>query len=287
MKKILIPIDFSEISENAVRLAIDITSHISPEIFLVNFTEHPPGESFTATGEINKKYAEETTIFTISLIQKYQKLLAEWAAKYNGPNRTVEYQVYDARLKEGITSFVKENNIDLIVMGTSGEQAAEEFFSGNHTERVIEVAQCPVISVKENYTKGDFSKIVLGLSTEKDGSDNFLQAATYLKNFADTINASIEIVNIVDPGKSDKAEHERKLIDFATRFGLEQKSVTIVENDDKEAGLINFARERGAGFLAVFTHAEDGFFRIFRSSLSEDLSMSSDIPVLTINLHNI
>lgn len=287
MKKILVPSDLSDISENALRMAVDIAEKSNAEIYLINFTEHPLGGSFTATGEIDKKYADEENVYTISLVQTYHKKLGQMAAKYGSATRTINYQVYDEDLKDGIVKYVKENDIDLIIMGTSGEESADEFFSGNHTEQVIEVATCPVISVKKNYKRGDFSKIVLGLSTERDKNDNFLQASNYLNDLARSLNASIEIVNVIDPDKNNKIEREKELIGFASKFGLKNHKVTIVTHEDKEQGLIRFARERGAGFLAVFTHAEDGFFRIFRSSLSEELSMNSDIPVLTINLHNI
>lgn len=287
MKKILIPSDLTAISENAIRLAIDISETFNPEIYLVNFTEHPLGESFTATGEIDKKYAVEENVYTISLVQKYHKQLGQLAAKYGTEIRPINYQVYDADLKDGVTKFVKENDIDLIIMGTSGEESADEFFSGNHTEQVIEVATCPVISVRESYKRGDFSKIVLGLSTERDKKDNFLKAANYLNDLAISLNADIEIVNIIDPDKNNKEERAKELNEFAMKFGLKNHTVTIVTHTEKEKGLINFARERNAGLLAVFTHAEDSFFRIFRSSFSEELSMSSEIPVLTINLHNI
>lgn len=287
MKKILIPSDLSAISENALRLAIDMSGTHNPEIYLINFTKHPLGESFTATGEVDKKYADEENVYTISLVQKYHKQLGQLAAKYGTDTLPIHYQVYDADLKKGVTSFVKENDIDLIIMGTSGEESADEFFSGNHTEQVIEVATCPVISVRENYKRGDFSRIVLGLNTERDSKDNFLKAANFLNDIAISQNASIEIVNIIDPDKNDKAKREKELREFAMKFGLKNHTITLVSHTDKERGLIDFARERNAGFLAVFTHAEDGFFRIFRSSFSEDLSMNSKVPVITINLHNI
>lgn len=286
MKRILVPSDLSDISENALRVAVDIADRADAEIYLVNFTEHPV-ETFTATGEIDKKYADEENIYTVQLVQKYQQQLGELATKYGAGGRTIHFQVYDDELKGGIVEFIKDYNIDLVVMGTSGEESADEFFSGNHTEQVIEVATCPVLSVRKRYVRSDYNTIILGLDTEKDSKDNFSQAAAYLNDLADSLGARIDIVNIVKPGTNDKIKVERELIEFASRYGIKDHSVTVVEGDDKEKGLIDFARTHSAGLLAVFSHAEDGFFRIFRDNLSEELTMSSDIPVLTINLHNV
>ncbi|MBL6449513.1 universal stress protein [Fulvivirga sp. 29W222] len=287
MRKILIPSDLTDISENALRLAMDMPETFNAEIYLVNFTKHPLGESFAVTGDVDKKYVNEDNVYAISLVKRYYKQLAELATRYSTETRPIHYKIYDSVLKKGVTKFVKENDIDLIIMGTSGEESAEEFFSGNHTEQVIEVATCPVISIKENYKKGDLSKIVLGLSTERDRKDNFLKATNYLNDLAESLNAEIEIVNVVDPGKDSKIEREKELSEFASKFDLRNYTISVVPYHDKEKGLINFASERNAGLLAVFTHAEDGFFRILRSSLSEHLSMHSETPVVTINLHNI
>lgn len=286
MKRILVPSDLSEISENALKVAVDIADKADAEIFLVNFTEHPK-ETFTATGEADKKYADEENIMTIHLVKRLQQDLSVLATKYSTGRRKINFQVYDHELKDGIVEYIEEYNIDLVVMGTSGEESADEFFSGNHTEQVIEVATCPVISVKNDYVKSQYDRIVLGLDTEKDSKDNFSQAASYLNDLADSLGARIDIVNIVKPGTSDKVKVEKELTDFSSRFGIKDHSVTIVESDDKEKGLIDFAKSRSAGLLAVFSHAEDGFFRIFRDNLSEELSMHSDVPVLIINLHKV
>ncbi|MEX2336661.1 MAG: universal stress protein [Fulvivirga sp.] len=287
MKKILVPSDLSDISENALKMAVDLAGKTNAEIFLINFTDHPIGESFTATGEIDKKYADEENIYTVTLVQKNQQQLGVLASKYSSETLQINYQVYDEDLKEGIVHFITDNNIDLVIMGTSGEESTDEFFTGNHTRQVIEVANCPVITIKEPYIAPDYNIIALGLSVDKDRHDNFSVAAEYLNEIAATLNAKVEVVNIIEPGSDSYAKREEELNDLMMKCGLKNHTVSIIEHKDKEEGLINFARERSASLLAVFTHAEDSFFRIFKSSLSAELSMSSNIPVVAINLHNI
>lgn len=288
MKKILVPSDLSAISENALKLAVDIAGKAQgAEIFLVNFTEHPAGESFTAMGEINKKYAHEENVYTITLVRKYQEQLSKLAAKYTSPSLQINYQVYDEELKPGIVKYIPENQIDLVIMGTSGEESTDEFFSGNHTQQVMEVATCPVISIREPYEKPDFTKIVLGLSLEQDKHDNYSRAASYLNQLSELLDAHIDVVNILEPGTYSRSATEKRLADLIAKCGLKTRTVQLIEHVDKEEGLLNFANEHAASFLAVLTHADDSFFRIFRSSLSEDLSMSSNIPVISVNLHNI
>ena len=286
MKRILVPSDLSEISENALRMAVDIAEKAKADIYLVNFTKHSLGSSFTITGEVEKKHALGDDLFTIQLVRKYHAQLGQLAEKYGSAGHETFYEVHDEDLKDGIDNYVKAKNIDLIVMGTTGEESASEFFSGNHAEQVIEVASCPVITIKSNYAKSNFEHIVLGLSTDKDRHDNFTQAAAYLNDFAKVIGSKVHIVNVTGAGK-DKNEIQKKLSAFAEKHGIQNNSIAVVNESDEERGLIDYAKQKSASLLAVFTHAEDSFFRLFSHSVAEELSMESDVPVLTINLHNI
>ncbi len=48
----------------------------------------------------------------------------------------------------GIVSFVREEGIDMIVMGTHAKKGVPRFFLGSVAERVIREAPCPVITLR-------------------------------------------------------------------------------------------------------------------------------------------
>lgn len=286
MKRILVPSDLSDLSENALKMAVDIAARTSAEIFLVNFIKHPLGKTFSATGEIKKKYAEEENLFTVQLVRKNYERLGELAQKYSSDSVEVNFQVYDEDYDDGIDKYIKEENIDLVMIGTTGESTAKEYFTGNHTEHLIENATCPVISIKDAYLGSDFKTIALGIDLEQDRHDNFSQAAAYINDLSSSLGATLNLVHVADSG-DDKAAIEGKLNEFALKYGFTNYSVHVTENDEKDEGLMAYALGTGASLLAVLTHAEDGFFRIFNKSTAEDLAKESHVPVLTINLHNI
>lgn len=286
MNRILVPSDLSEISENALRFACEIAAKAGAEVYLVNFLDHPFDESFTATGDVQAKYDDEETIFTIELIRRNTRLLEEMAQKY-GDQCTLLYQVYNEDLADGVDNYVKKKNIDLVIMGTTGEENAREFFTGNHTEKVINNASCPVISLREHQTAKNLNTIVLGVELEEDDKDNFRNATIYLKDIVQALDATLHLVHVSKPGSSDKDEEDALLRKFADKFGLENYTTSVQHANDVEKGLMYYAHSVNAGIVAVMTHAEGGFFRIFTTSLSEELSKDSDTPVLTINLHRV
>ncbi len=287
MEKILVPSDLSDISENALKLAVDIADRLSAKIYLVNFIDHPYGKSFTASGDVDRKYGDNENLFTIQLIRKNYERLGNLASGYSRNSGDIHYEVYDEDFDGGVEQYVNGKGIDLIVMGTTGEETIEEFFTGNHTEQVIQKVGCPVISVRDKYSETDFGHIVLGLDLKQDGKDDFSKAMGYINDLSTHLNSTVDVVHVADPGSSNHSILEAQLKDFSQRHGLLNYNVTVTENEDKERGLIAFAHARGASLLAVLTHVEGGFFRVFSHSTSEEITRESDIPVLTINLHNI
>ena len=62
MKKILVPYDFSPVSEHALDLACQIADKVSSEIMLLNVIEHPTADSFKTMGIQNMDPMEQLYI---------------------------------------------------------------------------------------------------------------------------------------------------------------------------------------------------------------------------------
>jgi len=284
MKKILVPSDLSKVSEKALKLAVDVAHKTKGQIDLVYFHKHPFGKTFTATGEMERKASEEENIYTLQLIKKYHQELGALAEGLKG-DVEINSSVYDEDFDDGVKSYIEENNIDLVIIGTTGEENAKEFFTGNHAQQVIESAPCPVLTVRENDGIGNLEKIVLGVEFKKDAKDNYLRAVSFINGLASDLAAEVHLIHVADNGSAN--EIEVKLKDFAESHGLINYKIAVVENDSDESGLLSYGHKVNAGAVAVFTHADGGLFRMFDKNLSEEINKHADMPILTINLHRI
>lgn len=285
MKRILVPSDLSDISENALELASAIAAKSKAEIYLVHFMDHPYGDSFS-TMRIDPS-DQRDDLFTIQLLRKNHARLGELAKQYSSDDIEINFQVYGEDFDDGVTEYITKENIDLVVMGTTGEESFEERFTGNHTEQVIQKATCPVLSLKGGYKDLDFSDVVLGIDFEEDEEDDYKVAAMYINNLTDSLEARLHLVHVAEPGEKNKAGLEQKLQDWADKYHMSDYEIAVVENNKPDLGLIYHANDTDASILASFTHAQSGFFRLFSESLAEGLSKDANLPVLTINLHNI
>ena len=171
-------------------------------------------------------------------------------------------------------------------MGTSGEENATETFTGNHTEQVIRISKCPVLSVRDGFQIEQFGKIVLAVDVIKD-NPYINVALNTLADLAACFDARIFLVHVRD-GATDYSGIDLK--NFFTRMadsaGLRNYTVTVYEAEDQAEGVIKYAREVKAGLIAVIKNSTDGIFRIFSSHFSDRLVKEVGRPVFTFNLKN-
>jgi nucleotide-binding universal stress UspA family protein len=287
MNKILVPSDLSVIAERGLSLAAEIAKRSEASISLVNFTRHPFGKTFTAMGEVSSKVDEESELFNLQLIKANKEKLDALAVRYGEDGVEIETSIVDDEFEDGIDDYLHQEDIDLVVMGTSGEENATEAFTGNHTEQVIKISKCPVLSVKDGFRVEDFNNIVLAVNVIKD-NPRINDALDTLADLAACFDAHIHLVHVRDKATDYSSLNlEKFFTDMAEKASLRNYSVTIFEADDQALGVIEFARDVKAGLIAVIKNSVDGVFRIFSNHFSDRLVKEVGRPVFTFNLQNV
>jgi len=144
IKKLVVPTDFSDCSEEAIEYAISLARAYQAQVFLLHVMEPPSYAldfSLTHPGvpaEVKQKLAE-------SIKQSVEKM------KKLGINAE-GYFVMGVPYAE-IIHAAKKHEADLIVMGTHGRTGLTHFLLGSTAERVIQQAPCPVLAVKTVMTQ--------------------------------------------------------------------------------------------------------------------------------------
>ncbi len=284
MKKILVPTDLSETAELGLRLAAEIAKRCQASISLVNFTRHPLGTTFSATGEVNLSADDEENAFTLELLSMKKSQLSELAARYSNDGIDIDFAVIDDKFKNGLDAYMSQKDIDLVVMGTSGEENAKEIFVGNHAEQVITVAPCPVLSVKEGFSIDEFNNMVVAVSVITD--NQVAEGLSRVKELANCFNAHIHLVHVRDRSKDSNLILEEYFTKMAEIAGLRKFSVAILDGDDASELVCNYAEKVNAGLIAALKNSKDGIFRMFGNRFTSRIIKEEGRPVFTLNLQN-
>jgi nucleotide-binding universal stress UspA family protein len=142
VEKILVPVDFSDFSLQAVVYAKELASSYQARLQLLHVVEPPIYPSF---------YALKQSLFFDLLedIKKdAKKRLKGLMEETEGP--TVSYDVFimEGRAVTDIPDFAKNSQTDLLVIATHGLTGLKRLCLGSVTEKVVRRARCPVLTVR-------------------------------------------------------------------------------------------------------------------------------------------
>ncbi|MCW8804632.1 MAG: universal stress protein [Ignavibacteriaceae bacterium] len=142
VNNILVPVDFSDHSKNALRHASEIAQSYNARLQVLHIIEDTMHPAFSLTGK--------SSIFDlIPGIENDCRKRTENMLKEIVPDK-VNSNVYikGGRASSDIIKFAKENSTDLIVIATHGLTGLEHMLLGSVTEKVVRMAHCPVFTVK-------------------------------------------------------------------------------------------------------------------------------------------
>ena len=278
MKNILVPTDFSKLSHHALDLAVQLAKPIGAQITLLHLEEVPLGDlSLHLTGEAKGSELTDDALYNAQLFRANNLKIFDLVEEFSSEGVEITGTQYGGGFLTGIQHYVKKNGTDLVVIGTTGEESIQEFFSGNHTEQLIEHLDVPVLSVQDKqYHK--IEDIVLGLDIE---DQNYTKSVFDLvKKVVDPLKARLHIIDIA---KTYDAALENKLDEIAKFSGLSNYLIDVVEDKKANEALLDYAEGTDAGLIVVITEAQGGLSRFFQHSFAAKLTKKSSIPVLTIN----
>lgn len=283
MNRILVPTDLSAIADFGIETAIGLAKKMDAQVFLMNAISPIHGSNFSAMGiaAADSSVSEETR-YIMELHKRNEARLAAIAQRESSRGVHVATSIQVKDMQEAISDFIDEHNIDLVVMGTSGESTFTEFFVGNHTEQVIRVSKCPVLAVKQSRPGLEINKIVLATDLNPEAFDG----VTHIKKFASYFNPYVYVLHVMKDQEDSEAEVLSKLESFAHRHHFSNYSLHAVYANSEPEGILTFAKEKEADLIAVITHGRTGLANLIFGSISESLVKEASIPVLTTHMGN-
>ena len=153
IKKVLVPIDFSDYSKSALKYAVNFTKSFNAEIILIYVVEpviYPPDFSMgqIAMPSINTEWDDRA-----------KDELAKLAKNEITGVNSVKTVIKTGKPFVEIIETAKEENVDLIIIATHGHSGVEHILFGSTAEKVVRKAPCPVLTLREplkgfNYKEG-------------------------------------------------------------------------------------------------------------------------------------
>jgi len=275
MKKILVPTDFSEHAEYALKVAAQIARKNNGEIFLFHMLDLPSqeGDAINEGSDI-----PEIMFFMQKARERFEDLVASPFLEGIKITEAIQFE----KAFDGIINNSKKHGIDLIVMGSHGASGFHEMFIGSNTEKVVRTSEIPVLVIKKEQTEFNPGKFVFA----SDFSEEIKKPFAKVVEFANSFNTQLHLVYVNTPNNFKSTHAAEKLIhDFVSQFTLVNGHTSHVYSDvNIEKGVLHFANSVNADLIGMCTHGRQGLAHFFNGSVSEDLVNHAVRPVVTFRI---
>ena len=148
VKKILLPIDFSEAAIKILQYAIFVAEKFNAKIFIIYVMEYPYTLSGVAPSRPDNEYEDQMISFA-------EKRMASFLKEHRGLlPLSYESSILSGHPAEEIISYAAMERVDLIIIGTHGHKGLEKMLFGSVAEKVVKLAPCPVLTIN-TYKHGE------------------------------------------------------------------------------------------------------------------------------------
>ncbi len=274
MKRILVPTDFSKEAENALKVAAQLAKKYNSEIFLTHLLELPLSQvdALSSHSEL-----PEAVFFMKLAHKKFEDVLARDYLKGINVQENVDFN----QSFSGIADTAKQNNVDLIIMGSHGASGFKEMFIGSNTEKVVRTSEVPVLVIKNEHSAFDINEFVFASDFKNDSKETYKQATGLAKAF----DAKIHLLMVNTANNFSTTENANsRILDFIGGNDFNNYTVNIYNDENVEKGILNFSHTINADLIGISTHGRQGIAHFLNGSISEDLVNHAKRPVITFKI---
>lgn len=289
VRRVLVPIDFSEHSHNACVFALGLAQRLKAEIRLLYvyfnpiLSSEPYDETFSYQISLNN-VVNDLEKEAKDQILKLKKLLKKRIEKEKFNKVRISYHLAKGIPEDVILEHCETYQPGVVVMGTRGKGGRMTEFFGSVTKKVIEKAKVPVLAIPEH-------SVFLGI--------NYINRLIYATDFSESDFKSIrKLITMVRPfdmkvycvhicqdsdNPLDKVKMESLKKHFENEYGDCEVFCDLIENNDVAKGLEEYIDEKDMDMLAMTLSKRGLIERLFNPSLTKKMFYHSEIPLLVFH----
>ncbi|MBO7145416.1 MAG: universal stress protein [Salinivirgaceae bacterium] len=275
-KYILVPVDFSPSSINAMEHAVLYANAMKCDIKMI----HVKRRNADYDPVIN--YSDYDEVLKSSAANNFKRIIAHFSGKMKGK---MDYCVRDGRVFTEVCNQAKYGDALMIISGTNGVSGFKERWEGSNAFRIVSHASCPVITIKYNFVPQNPRRIVVPI----DNSDRTRLKIPFVASIAKSFNAEMILVDVRN---DNKLSTQKKMADamkavtvYLDRHNVRYSKETLQVKKSKNArAVIDCAIENDADLIAATSERLDSGWQQFSVSNQQRLVNHSPIPVITIKV---
>jgi len=278
MRKILCPIDFSEVSLNALEFAVAIAEKENSSITLLNIFSPEDFNKILEKDHVKEEYEKLQEIAESKLKAISEEIML--MSKKKPP--FCKHILKSGEIVDVLKDLADEDKYDLIVMGTTGHSAYERKYLGGKAEQIIHATQCSVMCVPQDHTFHGIEHIVY--ATDYQEEDKL--AIQQISQLSTVLNARVTVLHVSHHNDAiDKAIYEQFKEEMghfvADNVNIAFKRVIFHHVSE---GIDEYMKQMKADLLVLLNKKQNFLKILFHTSLIDHLDKFTEYPLMIIKL---
>lgn len=265
IKKILVPINYSECSMNALRYAGKIAKKFESNILILHALDDGKVATSKIIEEEKTKHIEKISSLTDNE-PDLSSILTDILVTEKAPREATQWaiEVFD---------------IDLIIIGTDGVHKPFDELVGSFTFRVVDDSKIPVLTIPNKCAFMPFDKIGLAVDYKLIEHTSVLDI---LLDFVYAYKSKLEIFHIKKYGAKPEALKEYEASKLDDYFEEVTHTFETIEHKTIADGIKSYIKKSGPDLLVIMPRKYKFFEWLRHSSVAEEAVQHLELPVLTI-----
>lgn len=270
MKTIIVPTDFSDYADRAVRIGTQLAEKFGIDLVLFHCLEIP--------AKTNEEDEQELIEEIYNTRQNAELLFS----KYTFPaDISVRKVIRKGDVTEQFSEYLQtQTSSSMVVMGSHGQTGNKSTRMGSNAQKTVQAAKIPVLVIKKGF-KLPLENVIFASDFVEGEEEVFNKFIEFILPF----NPTIHLLYIKDSDFWDMTytlayDVMQKFADLAAPL----KCKTHVQrNFSASKGILNYIEAHYADMVVVSNHVQHPIKRLFMGSTVETLVNHAKIPVLSFD----
>ena len=277
MKTIVVAIDFSKWSIFAIKYAIRIANQVEADIELVWVDK---------AASARPVYLDYKTKYLVGIKAKFEELVEKY--KHRLSKGKLSYKIRKGKVYVEVVNQAKYSDAYMIVAGTHGSSGLEEFLIGSNAYRIVAAAECPVITIRNDYcTLKNASKILLPI----DSTIETRQKIPFTAELAKYFDAEIQVLSLykssVDEIKKQVGLYTEQTVKYLKKYNVRYSENSVKVEGNIAETVIQYVIDNNIDLVSIMTEQEPSVSSLILGTYAQQIVNHCSIPVLSFHAADI
>lgn len=276
MKKILIAVDFSENTDNAIGAAKLIASKTGAALVFLHIYE-------PYSTDISARVAAGKTMSSDDLENLTRQNLDQYVINAQNEGFSAEALWGDnGKVGDGVMRKAVEVSASLIVVGRTGKGGLIDKLIGSSATKIALDAPCPVLVVPPKAQIADISQVIYATQLEYEETGVLRQ----VKELTNLFSAKLTLIKISSLEQPNIQPDAQFIDEITLKVGIPESDIIVHKGGGVVDGIEDYARKLNAD-LIVISRRDRSFFEEFivNPSVTKDLVVVTSVPLLVYHLN--